>query len=83
MTKKGMIIEGAAVMPDVEIRKKDIKLPDIDMEYRGLINVNGIPFVTKDFQHYVIAISVILNGEKRNPLDLIQVLEEVNGDGMD
>ncbi len=38
--------------------------------------MDGVPFASKDLKTAEIAVSVLVNGEQRNPTDFIKDLEE-------
>lgn len=47
-----------------------------DRAYKYLFAMDGVPFASKDLKTAEIAVSVLVNGEQRNPTDFIKDLEE-------
>ena len=57
-----------------EFKKKDPK--EHDRAYKYLFAMDGVPFASKDLKTAEIAVSILVNGEQRNPTDFIKDLEE-------
>lgn len=77
MQLKALQIEGAIVMPAMKIKGDAYVFPkEYDRDYKYLFAMDGVPFVSKDLKTAVIAVSVLVNGEQRNPNDFIKELED-------
>mgnify|MGYP000597322789 CR=1 FL=1 len=76
MQLKALRIEGAIVMPAMKI-EGDVRIPKRTRQaYKYLFAMDGVPFASKDLKTAEIAVSVLVNGEQRNPTDFIKDLEE-------
>ena len=77
MQLKAFRIEGAIVMPAMKIEGDAYVFPkEHDRAYKYLFAMDGVPFASKDLKTAEIAVSVLVNGEQRNPTDFIKDLEE-------
>lgn len=77
MQLKALKIDGAIVMPAIKFEGDAYIFPqEYDRDYKYLFAMDGVPFVSKDLKTAVIAVSVLVNGEQRNPTDFIKDLEE-------
>lgn len=77
MQLKALRIEGAIVMPAMKIEDDAYVFPkEHDRAYKYLFAMDGVPFASKDLKTAEIAVSVLVNGEQRNPTDFIKDLEE-------
>ena len=77
MQLKALKIEGAIVMPAMKIKGDAYVFPkEHDRAYKYLFAIDGVPFASKDLKTAEIAVSVLVNGEQRNPNDFIKELEE-------
>lgn len=77
MKLKALKIDGAIVMPAMKIKGRRYVFPkEYDRAYKYLFAMDGVPFASKDLKTAEIAVSVLVNGEQRNPTDFIKDLEE-------
>lgn len=77
MQLKALRIEGAIVMPAMKIEGDAYVFPkEHDRAYKYLFAMDGVPFASKDLKTAEIAVSILVNGEQRNPTDFIKDLEE-------
>ena len=67
-------IDGAITFSGMEIKETAddtfFKAPPMNKDYKYLAYFDDMPFVSKDKKEWVIAMSVLIDGEKVNPSEL-------------
>ena len=72
-------IDAAVIAP--ELKKMDDEtweFPKPNSDYHWFASIGGFPMASKDKREWVIAYGIILNGEKKNALEIAMALKSLS-----